>query len=128
MTGIKQLCLALLMAATSPALAGEDAMLRAPAQSFKLPGDAGWDYVTYDPTQDRVFIGRSDGVQVVSEGRQASCDAKLACRRSWRSPGARSGSTGDERHEGEPAYRFYSVHPSEGRHRAPPGRARRSHV
>ncbi len=35
------------------------------AQSFPLPGDGPWDYVTYDARNGRVFIGRFDGVQVV---------------------------------------------------------------
>ena len=57
------LALALLLVGRS--LAYADAPLSAPAQAFSLPGDGGWDYITFDPSGDRVFIGRSDGVQVV---------------------------------------------------------------
>ncbi len=56
--------LALLLAAGSPAHA--DAVQRARAQSFSVPGDGGWDYVAFDPSGDRVFLGRAHGVQVVA--------------------------------------------------------------
>lgn len=35
------------------------------AERFALSGDVGWDYLTYDPTGPRLFIARSDRVQVV---------------------------------------------------------------
>jgi DNA-binding beta-propeller fold protein YncE len=46
---------------------GATAWAQAPAatQSFKLPGDGPWDYVTFDSANRRVFIGRYNGVQVV---------------------------------------------------------------
>ncbi len=47
------------------ARADDAAALSAEQQSFKLPGDGPWDYVSYDPTHQRVFIGRYNGVLVV---------------------------------------------------------------
>lgn len=40
--------------------------LPAAQQSFPLPGDGPWDYVTYDPADDQVFVGRFTGLQVVA--------------------------------------------------------------
>lgn len=66
MANARRLCLSLglLIAAASPVQvkAAQDAQ----ARSFSLPGDGGWDYVAYDPSGDRVFLGRSYGVQVVA--------------------------------------------------------------
>ncbi len=46
-------------------LAGPPGFAAEPAKAFALPGDGGWDYVTYDPSGARVLIGRPQGVQVV---------------------------------------------------------------
>ena len=35
-------------------------------EKFKIGGDGGWDYLTYDAPSDRLFITRGDRVQVVN--------------------------------------------------------------
>ena len=60
------LTLALLVTGLSPAWAEE--LLTGSPHVFSVPGDGGWDYLTYDPAADRVFIGRPQGVQVVDAG------------------------------------------------------------
>ena len=46
-------------------LAPSDATYRLEYQA-ELPGDGGWDYVSFDPGRSLVFIGRPDGVQVAA--------------------------------------------------------------
>ena len=57
--------LAVVAAVLAGAGAAQPPPVHAAMQSFSLPGDGPWDYVTYDPAHRRVFIGRYDGVQVV---------------------------------------------------------------
>jgi hypothetical protein len=33
---------------------------------FTIGGEGGWDYVTYDPVQDRIFVAHNDAVLVVN--------------------------------------------------------------
>lgn len=38
------------------------------AKTYKLGGDGFWDYLTFDPATDRLFIGRNDRIMVVDAG------------------------------------------------------------
>ena len=37
------------------------------AQTFRLGGDGGWDYIVPDPASHRLFVGRANRVMVVDE-------------------------------------------------------------
>lgn len=62
----KTLCLmSLLVSGLAPLVAVAAAPTYKLEQKFSLPGDGGWDYITFDPQADRIFISRATHVVVV---------------------------------------------------------------
>lgn len=62
---MKKLLLAAAVAAVSLAARAEDAPKYRLKSSFKLGGEGGWDYLTYDAAGKRLFIARATRVMVV---------------------------------------------------------------
>ena len=64
---MKRLLAGVAVAALVAGAAPNEAPYRLEYQA-KLPGDGGWDYVSFDPGRELVFIGRPDGVLAAAAG------------------------------------------------------------
>lgn len=64
--GISELALAAVLLLASVVAAGADAPQYHQAAKFTLGGEGSWDYITYDPAADRLFIAHNKAVLVVS--------------------------------------------------------------
>jgi len=63
MTNVRRILLVMLLA--SSAVWAQSASLYKQVAKFQVGGEGGWDYITYDPDGDRVFVGHSNEITVV---------------------------------------------------------------